>query len=64
MIWPSPLQVGQVRSMVKNPCWARTLPSPEQVGQLCGWAPPAAPVPPHSSQGVAPGTEMVACLPE
>ena len=32
MILPVPRQPGQVRSMVKKPCCARTLPMPEQVG--------------------------------
>ena len=34
MIWPRPEHVGQVRSTVKKPCCARTLPMPEQVGQV------------------------------
>src|SRR5207245_88738 len=36
--WPRPWQLGQVRSMVKKPCCARTLPAPEAIG------PPAAAV--------------------
>ena len=27
------MQVGQVRSIMKNPCWVRTLPCPAQVAQ-------------------------------
>ena len=42
---PWPLQVGQERSTVKKPCCARTLPMPEQVGQVVGSDPPSAPVP-------------------
>ena len=58
-IWPSPAQVGQVRSTVKKPCWARTLPMPEQVGQVTGSAPPSAPVPRQVSQATEAGTLMV-----
>ena len=58
-----PEQVGQVRSTVKNPCCARTLPMPEQVGHICGSAPLSAPVPLHSSQVTAVGTVMVFCTP-
>jgi hypothetical protein len=50
IVWPMPLQVGQVRSTVKKPCCARTLPMPEQVGQVTGSAPPSAPVPRQVSQ--------------
>ena len=56
MVWPAPAQVGQVRSTVKKPCWARTLPMPEQVGQVTGSAPPSAPVPLHTSQPTELGT--------
>ena len=48
--WPRPLQVGQVRSMVKKPCCARTLPWPRQVGQVTGCEPVSAPVPLQASQ--------------
>ena len=34
MIWPRPWQTGQVRSMVKKPCAARTLPWPLQCWQV------------------------------
>ena len=63
MIWPRPPQVGQVRSTVKKPCCARTLPWPEQVGQVAGSAPPWAPVPWQTSQAALDGTVIVACLP-
>ena len=43
--WPDPPQPGQVRSMVKKPCWARTLPIPRQVGQVIGREPASAPEP-------------------
>ena len=56
-------QVGQVRSTVKKPCCARTLPIPEQVGQVDGSAPPSAPVPLQTSQTALVGTVMPACLP-
>ena len=55
-IWPAPPQVGQVRSTVKKPCWARTLPMPAQVGQAAGWDAPSAPVPAHSPQATEPRT--------
>ena len=63
MIWPRPPQVGQVRSTVKKPCWARTLPWPEQVGQVEGSEPPSAPVPWQTSQAALDGTVIVAGLP-
>jgi hypothetical protein len=63
MIWPRPEQVGQVRSTVKKPCCARTLPMPAQVGQLTGSAPPSAPVPLQASQVIDDGTLIVACRP-
>ena len=61
--WPAPWQVGQVRSMVKNPCCARTLPAPLQVPQDVGRVPARAPEPPQGSQFTVPGTRIVACLP-
>ena len=63
MVWPRPPQVGQVRSTVKKPCWARTLPMPEQVGQVTGSAPPSAPVPLHEPQETEVGTEIVFWMP-
>ena len=63
MICPRPPQVGQVRSTVKKPCCALTLPWPEQVGQVAGSAPPWAPVPWQASQAALDGTLIVACLP-
>src|SRR6056297_341086 len=54
-IWPTPPQVGQVRSTVKKPCCARTFPMPEQVGQVCGSAPPSAPEPLQASHWTAVG---------
>src|SRR4029077_3101543 len=47
---PVPWQVGQVRAMLKNPCWYRTWPRPEQERQVVGALPAAAPEPRHSSQ--------------
>ena len=63
MSCPAPPQVGQVRSTVKKPCCARTLPMPEQVGQADGSAPPCAPVPEHTSQVTEVGTWIVRCIP-
>jgi hypothetical protein len=48
---------------VKNPCWARTLPCPLQVGQVWGLAPPSAPLPLQELHLTEPGTEIDACLP-
>ena len=62
-IWPWPLQVGHVRSTVKKPWLARTLPMPAQVGQVAGSTAPSAPVPLHSPQATEPGTEIVFCKP-
>ena len=39
MVSPRPWQVGQVRSMEKKPCWARTRPWPPQVAQVFGLEP-------------------------
>ena len=60
---PVPLQVGQVRSTVKNPCWARTRPAPRQLGQTPGGEPLALPVALHTSQPTVLGTRICACLP-
>ena len=51
MTRPAPWQDGQVRSMVKKPCCARTLPVPWQVGQLTGREPASAPLPLQASHG-------------
>ena len=58
MTWPTPPQAGQVRSIVKKPCWARTFPAPWQVGQGIGFEPFSAPVPAHSSQDVEVGMRI------
>ena len=47
-----------MRSMVKKPCCARTLPWPEQVGQVAGSAPPWAPVPWQTSHAALEGTVL------
>src|SRR3546814_3164993 len=57
---PAPPQVGQVRSMVKKPCWARTLPWPLQVGQAIGCWPASAPEPSQASQAIEVGTRILA----
>src|SRR3954471_5563255 len=65
MIRPAPLQVGQVRSIRKKPCCARTLPAPRQVGQVCAAALPAsAPLPLQASQLTEDGTRTVFLVPE
>src|ERR1700730_6883220 len=45
IISPPPWQFGQVRSIAKKPCCARTLPCPAQVGHTFGLAPALAPDP-------------------
>ena len=45
MVWPRPWQVGQVRSIEKKPCAARTRPVPWQVAQVVGLVPGLAPEP-------------------
>ena len=55
---------GQVRSTVKKPCCARTLPAPPQVPHAVGRVPARAPEPLQGSQPTVPGTRIVACLPE
>src|SRR5262245_23715806 len=63
MISPRPWQEGHVRSMVKKPCEARTLPAPEQVGHEEGWVPALAPLPEHVSHVTLVGTRIWAVLP-
>src|SRR5262245_39974627 len=63
MISPRPWQEGQVRSMVKKPWDARTLPAPEQVGQVEGWVPVLAPLPEQASHVTVVGTRICAILP-
>ena len=50
MIVPRPLQRGQGCWTVKKPWLMRTWPAPEQVSQVTGAWPLAAPLPPHSLQ--------------
>ena len=50
MVSPRPWQEGQVRSMVKKPWLARTLPTPPQVRQVVGAVPALAPEPEQLSQ--------------
>jgi len=45
MVSPRPWQVGQGRSIVKNPWLARIFPAPEQVGHVVGLVPDLAPLP-------------------
>ena len=63
IVSPRPWQVGQVRSMVKKPWLARTLPWPPQVGHVVGLVPALAPVPEHVSQETLVGTQICAVLP-
>jgi hypothetical protein len=64
MVWPRPWHVGQVRSMEKKPCAARTRPDPPQVEQLEGWVPGLAPDPVQTSQVIEVGTRICAVFPE
>src|SRR5271170_7932373 len=50
IVCPRPLQEGQVRSMAKKPCCARTRPWPPQVLQVTGLEPARAPEPAQASQ--------------
>jgi hypothetical protein len=64
MVRPLPPQVGQVRSIRKKPCCARTLPAPWQVLQVVAAAAPLSdPVPLHASQDTEEGTVMVFFVP-
>ena len=63
MVWPRPWQVGQVRSMAKKPCCARTRPWPAQVLQVAGLEPALAPEPAQVSQVTEVGSLIVAFLP-
>ena len=63
MVWPRPWQVGQVRSMAKKPCWARTRPWPAQVRQVTGLEPGFAPEPGQASQATLVGSLIEAFLP-
>ena len=60
---PVPAQVGQVRSIVKKPCCARTRPAPRQLAQTPGGAPLLLPVALQTSQRTVVGTRIWACLP-
>src|SRR5690349_825804 len=60
---PRPWQFGQVRSMEKNPCVARTLPAPPQVGQVLGLEPDFAPEPEQASQVMEVGIFSSAVVP-
>src|SRR3954447_8278249 len=64
MVSPRPWQVGQVRSMAKKPCCARTRPWPPQVAQVFGFDLGLAPVPEQASQVTEVGTFRLAVLPE
>ncbi len=63
IVSPRPWQVGQVRSMVKKPWLARTLPMPPQVRQVVGEVPALAPEPEQLSQVTLVGTRICAVLP-
>ena len=60
---PRPWQFGQVRSMVKKPWLARTLPTPLQVRHVDGEVPDLAPEPVQASQVTEVGTRICAVLP-
>src|SRR5581483_7076144 len=60
---PRPWQLGQVRSIEKKPCAARTRPWPSQVGQVFGDEPRLAPVPEQVLQTILVGTSISAVLP-
>src|SRR5687768_18552900 len=62
---PRPWQVGQVRSIWKNPPWlARTRPPPPHVVQVFGVVPGLDPAPGHTSPVTLDGTWTSTLLPE
>src|SRR5665213_434011 len=61
--WPRPWQVGQVRSIEKKPCAARTRPLPSQVGHVFGCDPGFEPEPEQVAQTILVGTSISAVLP-
>ena len=63
MILPVPRQEAQLRSMVKKPWVARTLPWPAQVGQVSAVWPASAPEPLQDSQATRVGTLISALRP-
>ena len=63
MTEPEPLQVGQVRSIVKNPCCWRTRPLPSQVGQPADPAVSDEPDPLQESHVSFTGILILASLP-
>src|SRR5271167_4832899 len=63
IVWPRPWHVGQVLSIAKNPCCARTRPWPAQVLQVVGFDPAFAPEPEQVSQVSEVGSLIVAVLP-
>ncbi len=63
MVSPRPWQEGHVRSMVKKPWLARTLPTPPQVRQVLGEVPALAPAPEQASHVTLVGTRICAVLP-
>ena len=63
IISPRPWQVGQVRSMAKKPCCARTRPWPWHIEQVRGLAPGLAPEPAQVSQETEVGSFRLAVLP-
>ena len=63
MIVPSPSQRGQVRCMVKKPCWVRTTPVPAHIVHVCGEVPGLQRRPSQVSQVIVGGDLDVALAP-
>src|SRR5581483_1488955 len=63
MIVPWPPQFPQVFAIEKNPCWKRIWPVPRHCGQARGAVPRRVPRPPHCSQGLSRGSEIVRSQP-
>src|SRR5262245_29414868 len=63
MTEPRPREVGQVRSIEKKPCAARTRPAPSQDGHVLGEEPGLEPLPEQVLQVILVGTSMAAVLP-
>src|SRR5579883_2346974 len=63
MIVPWPPQFPHVFAIEKNPCWKRICPVPRHCGQARGAVPRRVPRPPHCSQGLSRGSEIVRSRP-
>src|SRR5918999_2305569 len=63
MTWPRPAHLAHVWVMENSPCSTATTPLPEHSGQVRGWVPGLAPLPPQVVQGLAPETRSGTVVP-